>query len=580
MKKNLLKLSIYGVCAVFVATSCLETEELDSVKAMREAKADKLQAEADAAVLKNAYDSAKYKLDLSVATAQSQYNIADYNFQQQMLKLTYSRDSQLVVDQMAINIQNSKTNLISAQVAFVNSQATLFTAKQNYLRDSVNASAKNQALVNLYNDYFAYYNGGTLSSGVTINRGIFTLRGDILAEKGTLLTALNNQANDIEIKANLILGYRDNIRTDSLSIVAKQKTITIYNGAKTSADYTKAIDDITSLVNSAEVDFVAKQNARVILEDDKAKAYNADTAATNTYNRNLARKNKANNDMKNLLTLVGVNTFNELVQEQARVASDLTDKSGVYNIWATQFTTATNNLAASKNTKNQAQVRKDAADAVVASVTAAGGTPTSAQLTEQTNATQALSDANTDLAAKQSTYDNVKAGYDPAKTAYDNAKIANDSIVARRARYDGFSAIYDEADGKVASLLAAKDAKKADYEAALKQYNEALTAENIAKNNYVSYKACKTTLEGISLISDASVKISQLDDKIAALQKDIATLQNDINDYNLQISRVNKADYTYEDAIKTSNAKIAMYTSLLTEYETNAAAIKAKIDAY
>ena len=627
MKKNFLKLSIYGVCAMFIATSCLETEELDSVKKMREAKADKLQAEADAAVLKNAYDSAVYKLNLTVSAASSQYSVADYGFKQQMLKLSYSKDSldkalsmllakstsaaniayqeylvaqyqrdeQSAVNQMNQMIEDAKVQLIQAQINFVNNQSNLFKAKQNYKSDSINAVAKNQTLTNLYNDYFGYFNGGiTLSTGVYISKGIFTLRGDILTEKGNLLTATNNKNNDIETKANQILSHRDNIRTDSLGIVAKQKTITVYQNAKTSADYTDAINDITSLVNSAEIDFVAKQNARALLEEPKAKAYDADTTATNTYNRNMTRKAKAKVDMNNLLTLVGVTTFNDLVHKQGTVATSLTDatadqtdKTTVYNTWLAKLNTAISSLNAAKNTKNQAQTRLDAADAVVNSVLAAGGTPTTAQTNEQTAANTALTAAITDQTDKQNIYDAVKAGYDPAqaayegaKTTYNNARDANDSIIVRRARYDGFGVIYDECEGKVATLLATKDTKNAEYKAALAQFNTALTAENIAKNTFVSYKACKTTLEGIALISDAAVKMSQLDDKIAAAQKDIATLNNDIADYKLQISRINKSDYTYDDAIATSNAKIAMLTSLLTEYEANATAIKAKIDAY
>ena len=76
MKKNYLKLVLFSVVAMFLATSCLETEELDSVKKMREAKTDQLNAQTQTTLIKNRYDSLNYNLTLVLNESNNKYTIA------------------------------------------------------------------------------------------------------------------------------------------------------------------------------------------------------------------------------------------------------------------------------------------------------------------------------------------------------------------------------------------------------------------------------------------------------------------------------------------------------------------------
>ena len=644
MKKNYLKLVLIGLGMVVIASSCLKTEELDSVKQMRQANADKLKAQANAQIILNRYDSLNNSLKIVMGESNNKYNIAmnlyktrfdsanaayvaqtnkanadyttaknkadadyytaykkaqsaadvayqnqltaQYNGQIAVLAAQQARDIEQAKMSQAnylqteqSYVQGAKNDLINDQITYIQNVEALYEAKLQAKTDSINFNTGQAS--KLYNDYFAYYNGGTLTDGTNIANGIFTLKGTILTEKNTLLGLQKAQVDSVKAKADLINSYRSNIRIDSLKIVDYNKLITIYQNAKTAADYTTAIASITSLVNAAETDYVAKDAAYANLIQPRNAAYDADTAATRQYTVNNTQKASYTAACNTILSGYS-NSYNTLTQEVSRLAIDLTDKQAVLASWQTSLNSAYSDLNTANNAKNNAQSTYDKACAVTKGARLSGVAPTAQQITDSTNAYNTLYTPITGAVAvqtaKQNTYNSVEAQFNTAKTNLTTAQTANDSVVARKGRYDIYKPLADAADAKVATLKATMDAKVAAYVTAQNNLNVALANKEITADTYTNYKSAKTTIEGLSLLSDVTIKFSALDDAIATQNTNIATSNNKIADYKSRITFIGSAYFKYQDAMATSQQKIDYYTAQIAEYVAAATAIKAQID--
>lgn len=634
MKKNYIKIaSLIGV--VVMLSSCLKTEELDSVKAMREAKVDNLKAgtakltadaamaeantkyrlaEVSAITIKNRYDSATNAYQLQIKQAESRYYatywaakamadsatqlkykqqaaydlaVAEANRDRDIANAKYMMEyyKSLEVDyiqQQLQKVQDAKNSLLTAQKTFIERQEALYEAALKAKSDSINATLKNPAISNLYNDYFAYYNGGTLKSGLVINDGIFSLKQTILTDRNTmLLTEKVNKETQVKTNNDLLLTYKASLTTDSLDIVAQNKLIEIYTNSKTAANYDDAISVLEDLLLVAAADFQQKEiewKKQVELLNEATDAYNV---ANTDYNNNVTKKNTAKSGFDAILNsyvLVPSKTYDGFLIKKSELAADFSDKQSVYLTWKNKFDAALLALNTAKTTKYNAQTRKDAADAAVAAATINGGAASQAQIDEQTAANTALTIAVTNLNTKQNDYDNIVAQYSTAETNYNNAKASNDTIIARDQRYLAYKAAYDTAVNKEVSLKSTKDAKllaKNNQQAIVDAAN---TAQTNAKTIYNTYAGGKTSLEGLKLVTNNTIALSQLDSKIADAKKQIALENNSITDTKSKIARINDNLFQYDDAIEKLQQQIDLNQALVDEYEAAAAKVKAEID--
>jgi hypothetical protein len=150
MKRNHLKLLFYGLGAMMIATSCLKTEELDSVKALRDAKTAKTNAETNAIKLDNAYDSANYLIQLATNKAYSDYQNANNEFTLYKSKMNFKIDSANAVYNSAINKANADYQ-VAYQKAYAEYQIAYQKAYADYqVAYYANQTSQNSASTNTY----------------------------------------------------------------------------------------------------------------------------------------------------------------------------------------------------------------------------------------------------------------------------------------------------------------------------------------------------------------------------------------------------------------------------------------------
>jgi hypothetical protein len=638
MKKNLLKLAVYAVGAVFIASSCLKTEELESVKSIREANASKINAETEAILLQNWYDSSNYVLNLSYNEAQNNYNISQFQYNEMMLRISYQKDSadeanaRLLAkaqNDYNIAIQNAKTtndvalanatlaaqvaqqqylqaqseyneqqqrdllsrqiligqgNLISERTTIAQRQSAYYLQLMTTQNDSIKKA--NSSLINLYSDYNKYYSSGTnltLSTGVVLSKGIFAFEADLLTAKNNLLNWQDLQANDVEAEANLILSHRNNIRLDSVTIVDNNRIIGLYENAKTTSNYDNVMTSINQMLQTAETEYITRQAAYLQLIHPTEIAENEDTAATNTYNRNSVEKGAYQTKYLAELATAGCTSEKELTIKLDTLLRKVSNTKAVYDIWTSELNSVSQKLSTANTTT---MTRQNDYNTVCATLLAKRNNdinPSPTELADSTSKRLLYYAAQKESDSIKSNYDKTEAKYLTSLTNYTNAVNTYNTNSTYKTNYDSYRAVYVADSAKDATLKTNMITKKDAYKTASAALNSALGSYNNAAQSYNNYLNAKNTLASFTNNPDGTdpnqILISGLTDAIANLENSNTTLENDIADYLLQINRINEDDYKIDDMITRYTNEIDYLEGVITDYQDKADAIKTQIDA-
>jgi hypothetical protein len=527
MKKNVLKASAFLLGTALIVTSCVKTEELDSVKAIREAKAAMLTA------------------DVNYKNAQAKIELADANYKR------WSDSVQVVSSLNAANLQAQQTQIsidqakISLQTAQLQSQLD-----QKKIQDQIDAFQKsNSALAALAKDFNAYYFSGTLSSGIIISKGIYNLKSEILNDQTSIINLKQYLTNGN--RTSTLNGFISKLNTDSTNLKGALLNLATFQNIKNTGVDAATLQSAKTQLAAALNDWQAKSTAY----------QNAATTKTNADNAYL----KAYNDSASFYQQMKWNGFvnGDQLQQAIKRQSDLvsTDKSSVdYYTKALADTTTAYNAA--QATYNAAQATLDAAQATVTAVQLNGGTPTASQTAAVNDAQTALNKAGNRLNAVQNQYYFFTSKVSAITSTYQNDASQLTTYQNLLQQYNNISKT------SVYSLYVT-------YLTAENTYNDAQNAVNIAQSSYSAASNLYNTLENI-LSSNQSI-----DNAIANINTQITQWKNYIVDDNANISNIDLLSGT-----ESNNNEIARLTKEITDdqalidnYTAAAAALKTKIDA-
>ncbi len=544
MRKNVLKASAFLLGTALVITSCVKTEELDSVKAIREAKAASLTADAN-------YRNAETQLQLA-QVAYTNYTRWIDSAQKVATLPGLTAQGQAQAAQAQLTIEKANEALAAAKLQ---SQIDLKTLQDSY--DAIKNN--NPTLAMLVKDFNTYYNGyGTLSSGVYIQKGIYSLKEEILNNQNQII-GLQVSDNSISLVLNQL---NDQLVKDSFDLKASKAVLKIYQDAEASGNYASAMTSAKNLEASAYADYIAKYN---IQQTALNSSNNAHSLALIAHDALFTAESDSSSN-----SWYKVTDINSITASLNSYKSKVKQDSLNTITYTSQFNIANSSLQTKSATLDAANATLSSTQATVQAASLNGGTPTVAQQTALTNATTAQAAAQQDYQTASNLYTNAKSALDNATSAYNSdaqyLKMYQDKLTS----YNKAKADYEAAVAKLSSLWADYSAKMADYKTKDKNRQ---TAEKDATYAYTLYGTAQNAVFGLDNV------YSDLNSQIEAYQNEInvekSTIVNDIN----KIAQTKQNTNATSDRIKTLNDQITNDQALIDNYTAAAAALKTKIDA-
>ncbi len=583
MKKHFLQFGALLLATSLTVVSCVETEELDSVKAMREAKTNSLVADTQikmanlAAIrIQNSYDSINNAYNLEVSKANTDAAVVEAKARLERANAT-----------LAAEVENSKRTLSQAIVSLRTQQIAEIAKQNEYNEELLNNPEKKR----LTDDYNLFYNGnGTTTDGIVITSGIYALKADIIAKNKSKLGLLASKESMIETDANAILTLKASIRQDSVDIANFNRILAIGLAAKNTQDYSAAYSSLVTLFNSAFSEYNNKKEEATLALNTKDLANAELVNATATYNANDAKKTTALTAMNTILTTYSVASLDGLNVEldalkasEANALKTKNDADNKVNIWKNNYSTVNAELVSIEGKRNaafiamqMAQYQVDTADVAAPGASTTLNDSLTSKTTKYNNLVIAYNAAKTTYDAVDASYAAAQTAQKAANTAYATAQTNTLTLVTKIESFNSNKVIYDAAVAAESGLLAIKKAKADALSAANATLTLAQAAETSANTYYVAVNSSKTSMKGVmDGIYSANAAIDATE---ASTRKSIAEKENDIEDLKLQIARVGDINtYNYDEEIELLNEKIAVATSLLTVYEKKADDLAKKI---
>lgn len=559
MRKNVFKAFAFLIGASMVISSCVKTEELESVKAIREAKAASLLAGAK-------YTEAQTQIELA--------NLAVIKFNKWMDSV-----------QLVANLED---HTIQTQIAAANAEVTIERAKnqlakdllqaqidQKNLQNQITALLKtNPALALLVQDYNSYYYGGNQSTGVYIQQGIFSLRSEMLNIQSNVVALKANQADAAYNKLNTLSSYNFELAQDSASYKGLQKQLDLLKSSKSTS-----IDAAIVTAKAQESTAYANYQAKLVIYNTASTAFQTVNDSKSDYFTAISDSANAASDIYTILQPYenDVNQFNQAIVRQLNTVN--ADKKTLDQL-TKDFTDTTKNLNVAQAAYNAAKVIRDAAQATVDAANV-NGSATFDQQKALSDAEDVLSAANTRLTYVQSQYSllyvEIYGGwangknYTGADVIYSNSLSALKAMQTNLIDYNSDKTLLDAAVAKLPAL-------RADYYAKQKANNDAYRAYTLASIANTYAHNAVSVLES-SLTKDSS-PYSSLENNITNTTIQINKVKEQITADKLKIANIDITsanNFAAEIASKTN--QIAELQAIIDSYTIKAATLKAEIDA-
>lgn len=559
MRKNVFKAFAFLIGASMVISSCVKTEELESVKAIREAKAASLLAEAK-------YTEAQTQIELA--------NLAVIKFNKWMDSV-----------QLVANLED---HTIQTQIAAANAEVTIERAKnqlakdllqaqidQKNLQNQITALLKtNPALALLVQDYNSYYYGGNQSTGVYIQQGIFSLRGDILDIQSDIVALKANQADAAYNKLNTLSSYNFELAQDSASYKGLQKQLDLLKSSKSTS-----IDAAIVTAKAQEGTAYANYQVKLVIYNTASTAYQIVDDAKSDYFTAISDSANAASDIYTILQPYDndVNQFNQAIVRQLNAVN--ADKKTLDQL-TKDFTDTTKNLNVAQSAYNAAKVIRDAAQATVDAANV-NGSATAEQQLALSDAEGILSAAGNRLTYVQRQYDllyvEIYGGwangknYTGADVIYSNSFSALKAMQTNLTDYNSDKTLLDAAVAKLPAL-------RADYYAKQKANNDAYRAYTLASiANTYAHSAVSILENSLTIVGSP---YNTLDQNITNVTNQINNIKEQITADKLKIANIDITsanNFAAEIASKTN--QIAELQAIIDSYTIKAATLKAEIDA-
>ena len=610
MKKHYLQFGALLLATSLTVVSCVETEELDSVKAMREAKADNMNAQTalvnNQALLaaaqlasqriQNSYDSVSNSYQLLVEKANADYQVALANNSEtvaaERLKTDLANAAyQLSVanSNLAVQAEQAKSSLYQAQsdALYFQMQFTQAQAKQQLEANN------NPFKLGLLRDYSVYYNGGTLSDDETYiaDGGIFGLKADIADENENILDYTRYKANSV---------YNNQTEIDYLTakkvaigtyIAEQNRVLQIGLDAKSTQDNSAAYNSLKTLAADALTAYDAKKALAVIAENKRDTAETSYYNAQNLYYSNYQVMNDADDICDDILWDYGVDAvaglqtqLNEANVSLANANTTLSDATKEVAIWKAKYDIVYPKLTTDNAVKDAAYL---ALQAAIYQVDTADVTPPMASQTlkDAVTAKQTIyDDAETKYNATVAEYNSVNSNYQSAlnylSNAQSNLNYASENvndITLAISTYNLNYPIYTAALAKDASLYAQYIAKRDQYDVLDREYNVAYDNLSNAYNFYQSAVSARDNMA--STIDDMASNNESIDRLIADTNQSIADYNAEIVSIDAEIAAYTnvKSQAGYDNMIAEAQERITSKTKVIALLEAKAAAIFAQI---
>jgi hypothetical protein len=559
MRKNVFKAFAFLIGASMVISSCVKTEELESVKAIREAKAASLLAGAK-------YTEAQTQIELA--------NLAVIKFNKWMDSV-----------QLVANLED---HTIQTQIAAANAEVTIERAKnqlakdllqaqidQKNLQNQITALLKtNPALALLVQDYNSYYYGGNQSTGVYIQQGIFSLRSEMLNIQSEIVALKANQADAAYNKLNTLSSYNSKLAQDSAAYKGLQKQLDLLKSSKSTS-----IDAAIVTAKAQESTAYANYQAKLVIYNTTSTAFQTVNDTKSDYFTAIKDSANAASDIYTILQPYenDINQFNQAIVRQLNTVN--ADKKTLDQL-TKDFTDTTKNLNVAQDAYNAAKVIRDAAQATVDAANV-NGSATADQQTALSNADKVLSAASKRLTYVQLQYNllyveiyggwaNGKS-YIGANVTYTNNLSALKAMQTNLTKYNNDKILLDATVAKLPAL-------RTDYYAKQKANNDAYRAYTLASIANTYAQSAVSILES-SLTKDSS-PYSSLENNITNTTIQINKVKEDITADKLKIANIDITsanNFAAEITAKTN--QIAELQAILDSYTTKAATLKAEIDA-
>lgn len=563
MKKNGLKAFAFLLGTSLIVSSCVKTEELDSVKAIREAKAASLTADAN------------YK------NSQASYQLADAAYR----KYTRWADSVSSVANLASLITQNSINAAQAQLAIAQANKQIDDLKlqaqisQKSLQDQLDQlKLTNPLAAAMASDYNSYYFGGNLSTGGSISKGIYNLRGSILTDQGNLITYKLNQGNAVATKLVAINNATKQLLSDSATLVGDQLQLALYQSAKTDGTATALI-----AAKAAAATALADLQSKSITKDAADKAKNA---ASSLYTNAITLYSTAQTDSTTAATTCKTKlaSYNNDLNQLQQAIKRQSDVNAIDKVTADNFlqaltdTTAALNIAT--NNYNNALAIENNAIAIVTAANLNGGTATLAQTAAVTSAHGKTVSASTRLNGVTVQYNFLKTSYATANVAYQNDLASLKTLQTTLQDYNTAKTVLDNATAKLPVLRADMNTKKADYDAKTIVFNNAKNAFDTADVISTNANNAVITLKNLTTLSTTlPTPYYDLDNVIKTFKNNVITDNNTIINDLQALTNAKNSTNTIDQQIKNITDEIAEYQALVDNYLAKAAALKIKIDA-
>lgn len=603
MKRNPIKFGAIFLAASMALVSCVETEELDSVKAMREAKTNSIDAstaltnyQAMQQKIKNSYDSINYVYQLQVNKANADYNVAVAN-----------NNTAVAAENLKVALANAAASLAAANsnLALQTEYAKrdLFNAQQNTLYAQINfieaqAAQKLQAnndpfKLGLIEEYNTYYSGGYLTDGNTYitNGGIFGLKYEIAQDNINILNTTRYKAGEVNDNASQVLSYEYSKEQALVSINEYQRIIDFQQEATSTQNNEAAYASLKALAVTALSDYDAKEALAQIAENTSDTAYTAMNIASNNYYDNSNIKWDAKNICDNILGNYGVGSvdglqtvLNEATLDISAANNNLSEANKQVSTWKAQYDITHAKLVADEAAKNSADLALQTAQYKVDTANVAAPFASQTLIDDVTAKQTVFDDAVTKYNTTMGEYNTVEGNYNnaqyTARNAQDDVTSATEykaDITNDIATYNVNYPIYSAALAKEASLLSIMNAKEDAYDIAYANYQMASSTMYNASNYYWTVVDARDAMS--YLIDNVEGANEQVALSIASAERQIADLNEDIVEYDVQIAQYSNANYTadYDAEIAEYQTNIANNTALVAIYEAKAAAILAQI---